>query len=176
LLGIFLSFHVACGSTYYETDLCYRPLFRDFPNEVRASQPVSNGLSLTQDIRVTCNGLTEVRVWVMPSTTDDPGKTRFILTETSGEHLLLDTSIDNDQIRAEMFYPLQFELDGHSAGRQYRLKIIGMTEQGLQFLYTPQHEFNLGDSYENGQLLEQDLVLQYGCATGLRKIWWTSRP
>ena len=179
LLGLFFSFHVPCGSTLYQTGLCYRPLFRDFPSEVRASEPISNGASLTQEIQVACNGLAEVRVLVTPSTAGDPEATRFIFEEASSKQILLDTSIANNQIHTEDWLPLRFEPDWDSAGKQYILKILGTDEppnQGLRFLFTPQSEFNLGNSYENGQLIEQDIVLQYGCVTGVRKLWLTGRP
>jgi uncharacterized membrane protein len=179
LLGILFSFHVSCGSTFYQTGLCYRPLFKDFPSEVRASQPVSSGTSLSQEIRVTCNGVAEVRLLIAPSTRKDKGSTRFILENSVSENPLLDTSVANEQIRAETWYPLRFEPDWHSAGKQYILKILGTDgspNQGLQFLFTPQPEFNLGPSYENGKSIEQDIVLQYGCVTGLRKIWLTGKP
>jgi hypothetical protein len=42
--------------------------------------------------------------------------------------------------------------------------------------FTPQPEFDLGILYENGERLEEDMVLQYGCITGLRKIWLTGTP
>ncbi len=176
LLGIYFSFHVSCGSTFYQTGLCYRPLFKDFPSEVRASEPVSKGMSLTQEIQVACNGLAEVRVLVTPSATGDQGATRFVLEDASRTQTLLDTSIANDRIRGESWHSLRFEPDWSSAGKQYILEISGMSTspgQGLQLLFTPQPEFNLGNSYENGQLLEQDIVLQYGCVTGLRKVWLT---
>jgi uncharacterized membrane protein len=179
LLGLYFSFHVSCGSTFYQPGLCHRPLFKDFPSEVRASEPVSDGLFLTQEFEVTCNGLSEVRVLLKPSRTDDLGITRFILEEASNERLLLDKSIANGPIRAETWYPLRFEPDWHSAGKQYTLEILGTSpvpDHGLQFFYTPQPEFNLGNSYENGELLEEDIVLQYGCITGLQKIWLTGRP
>jgi uncharacterized membrane protein len=176
LLGIIFSFHIPCGSTFYQTGLCYRPLFRDFPSEVRASQPLSTGTSLSQEIHVKCNGLAEVRVLVKPSIANDPGTTRFVLENASGEQALLETTISNQQIQMENWYPLRFAPDWNSAGKQYTLKILGSTDQGLQFLYTPQSEFNLGDSFENGRLLEEDIVLQYGCVAGLRKIWLTVKP
>jgi uncharacterized membrane protein len=179
LLGIFLSFHVPCGSTFYQTGLCYRPLFKDFPSEVRASEPISNGKSLTQEIRVACDGLSEVRVLVRRSQAAAQGTTHFLLEDLSSTQVLLDTSIANDQIRAEDWLPIRFEPDWDSAGKQYRLEISsrnGSPDQGLQLFYTPQSEFNLGNSYENGQALEQDLLLQYGCVTGLRKLWMTGKP
>lgn len=176
LLGIFFSFHVPCGSTFYQTGLCYRPLFKDFPSEVRTSEPISNGMSLTQEIRVACNGLAEVRVLVTPTAATAQGTTRFLLEDASGTQTLLDTSIANDQIRAETWQSLRFAPDWGSAGNRYNLKILGTANQGPGFLYTPQPEFNLGDSYENGQLIEQDLVLQYGCVTGLQKLWLMRKP
>jgi hypothetical protein len=179
LLGIFFSFHVPCGSTFYQTGLCYRPLFKDFPSEVRPSEPVWNGMSLTQEIQVACNGLAEVRVLVMPSAAGGQGTTRFLLEDTAGTQTLLDTSIANAQIRGETWHSLRFAPHWSSAGKQYVLEISGMNsspDQGLQFLLTPQPEFNLGNSYENGRLLEQDIVLQYGCVTGLQKIWLTGKP
>jgi uncharacterized membrane protein len=176
LLGIFFSFHVPCGSTFYHTGLCYRPLFRDFPSEVRASKPVSNGISLSQEISVACDGLTEVRVLVAASNTKAQGATRFLLEDPSGEQTLLDATIVNIEIPTDAWHSLRFAPDWDSAGKGYILKILGTTDQGLQFLYTPQSEFNLGDSYENGQLLEEDIVLQYGCMAGLRKIWLTGWP
>jgi len=179
LLGVYFSFHVPCGSTFYQTGLCYRPLFKDFPGEVRASESVSNGMSLTQEIEVACSGLSEVRVLVMPSSVGAQGTTRFLLEDASGMQPLLDTSIANDQIRGETWHSLPFEPDWNSGGKQYVLEISGMNSspgQGLRFLFTPQPEFNLGNSYENGQPVEQDIVLQYGCVTGLRKIWLTGKP
>jgi len=143
---------------------------------VRASERISNGVALRQEIRVACDGLTEVRILVAASNTKDQGATRFLLEDPSGEQTLLDTTIANTQIPIDAWYSLRFAPDWDSAGNRYILKILGTTEQGLQFLYTPQSEFNLGDSYENGQLLEEDIVLQYGCVTGLRKIWLTGRP
>jgi uncharacterized membrane protein len=176
LLGLFLSFHVLCGSTFYRVGLCYRPLFRDFPSEVRASQPVSNTISLTQEINVTCNGLAEVRVLLTSPTTIDPGTTRFVVEEISSNQTLLDTSIANDRVHIENWYSLGFKPAWDSAGKQYLLTITGTTNQGPRLLYTPQPEFNLGNSYENSQLLEEDLVLQYGCITGLQKILLTGKP
>ena len=179
LLGIYFSFHIPCGSTFYQSGLCYRPLFKDFPSEVRPSEPVSNGMSLTQEIRVTCSGLAEVRLLVTPSSAGDKGTTRFLLKDASGTETLLDTSIANDQVQTENWHSLLFAPDWNSAGKEYMLEISGMSAspgKGLQFLFTPQPEFNLGNSYENGQSLEQNIVLQYGCVTGLRKIWMTGKP
>ena len=179
LLGLFLAFHVPCGSTFYQTGLCYRPLFKDFPSEVRLSPPISDETSLTQEIRVTCNGLMELRLLLVPSEVEDGGTTHFALRDEESGEILMDTAVANHEVSVEDWYLLRFTPDWRSEGKQYMLEISsanGASDAGLQFLYTPQSEFNLGNLRENGQVLEEDIVLQYGCATGLRKIWATERP
>lgn len=177
VLGLFLSFHVPCGSTYYRTGLCYQPLVKDFPNETRLSPPVSNESSLVQEIRVGCDGLTELRLLAIPSMPGDKGATHFTLQDPTSDQILLDISIVNDQVSTDDWYPLPFNPDWHSAGKQYILEISSTSpEQGLKFLYTPQSEFDLGTLYENGVPLQEDIVLQYGCVTGLRKIGLTGKP
>jgi len=179
IMGIILSFYVPCGTTYYQTGLCYQPLYRDFTSETQLSQPISSEISLTQEIQVTCNGLTELRVLLIPSVPEDKGITRFILQDQWSTQTLMNSSVTNDQISAETWYPLNFNPDRDSAGKQYILKILSTNTPvggGLKFIYSPHPEFDLGNLYENGEPVQEDIVLQYGCATGLRKIWLTGKP
>ena len=179
IAGVILAFYVPCGTTYYQTGLCYQPLYKDFSNETRLSRPISNEISVTQGIKVACNGLSEVRVLLTPSSSNDPGTTRFILENQRSNRTLLDASIQNRQVLADDWYSLRFNPDWQSAGNEYALKILGTAAtagQGVKLLYTPQSEFNVGGLSENGQPLKEHLVLQYGCATGLRKIWLTGKP
>ena len=177
LVAIFFSFHVPCGSTFYRADLCYQPFFRDFPRESRVSPPIAEDVSLMQNIQVACNGLGGVRIFMRSS--GHPGITRFILQDSSSDEILLDTSVTNSQLPAEDWYPLRFQPDWQSAGKEYTFQIIGVespASQGPQVLYTTQSEFDLGNLRENGQELQEDILLQYGCTTGLRKIWLTGKP
>jgi len=179
LIGIFLAFYVPCGTTYYQTGLCDRPLYKDFTNETHLSQPISKEISVMQETQVACDGFTEMQVLLTPSQPNTPGTTRFMLQDLSNDQTLFDTSLMNNQISAETWVPLRFDPDWHSAGKTYTLKISStdtIAGQGLKLLYTPQSEFDLGKLYENGQLQDDHVVLQYGCATGLRKIWLTGKP
>ena len=179
VLGIILAFYVPCGTTIYQTGLCYRPLYKDFTNETRLSPPISEERSVTQGIKVACGGFSELRVLLTPSIPGDQGMTRFILQDQASDQTLLDTSVTNSLVSEETWYPLRFEPDWQSTEKNYVLKITGTNisaGQGLKLFYTPQSEFNLGDLHENGQLLDEDIVLQYGCVTGLPKIWLTGGP
>ena len=179
ILGIILAFYVPCGTTFYQTELCYQPLYKDFTNETHFSQPISNEVFLLQETKVACNGFSELRLLMTPSQANDPGTTRFILQNQGSDQTLFDTSIRNDQVSTETWVPLKFDPDWHSEGKTYILKVSSTNTkagQGLKLFYTPQSEFDLGNLYENGQLQKEDIVLQYGCATGLQKIWLTGAP
>ncbi len=179
VLGIILAFYVPCGTTFYQTSLCYGPLYKDFTNETRLSPPISDGRSVMQGIKVACDGFSELRVLLTPSIPGDQGTTRFILQDQASNQTLLDTSVTNSLVSEETWYPLRFDPDWQSTEKNYVLKITGTNVsagQGLKLFYTPQSEFNLGDFRENGQLLDEDVVVQYGCVTGLRKIWLTGKP
>jgi hypothetical protein len=179
IAGIILSFYVPCGTTFYQTGLCYQPLYKDFTSETRLSPPITNEVSLTQEIQVACNGLTELRVLMTPSVPADKGLTRFILHDQVKDQTLMDSSVSNDQISAETWYALNFDPDWSSTGKKYILEILSTstsTDHGLRFLYSPQPELDLGKLSENGQAVQEDIVLQYGCITGLRKIWLTGGP
>jgi uncharacterized membrane protein len=176
LLGIFLAFHVPCGTTFYQTGLCYQPLYKDFTSATHPSPPLSNEIFLEQEVQVGCDGLAELRVWLFPSILQDGGTTRFILQDMANHRDLMDTLVYNNQITSETVYPLRFEPDWHSNGKQYILKISGINtseEQGLRLFYAPQPELRQGSLYENGQRMPERVILQYGCMTGLRKLWTT---
>ena len=179
IAGIILTFYVPCGTTFYQIGLCYQPLYKDFTSETRLSQPISSEVSLTQEMQVACNGLTELRVLLIPSIPEDKGTTRFILKDQLSIQTLMDSSVPDDEITAETWYSLNFNPDWNSAGKQYILKILSTNtpvDGGLKFLYSPHPEFDLGNLYENGQPVQEDIVLQYGCVTGLRKIWLIGKP
>jgi uncharacterized membrane protein len=177
VLGILLSFYVPCGTTFYQTGLCYHPLFKDFTPESHISRPVSGELSLSQEIQVSCSGFSELRLLLFPSISTNTYTTRFVLQDSVNDKILVDKSITNNSITAETWYRLRFDPDWQSAGRLYSLEVLSDNtpgDQGLKFLYSPQAEFDSGNLYENGQLVQDNIVLQYGCVTGLRKIWLTA--
>jgi hypothetical protein len=177
VLGIYLAFHVPCGATFYQTGLCYQPLSREL-TESRPSPVITSEMSLSQEFQVACNGFSEVRILLHPPSPGDEGMTRLILRERGGS-ILVERSALNNTVAPEEWYRLRFDSEWASAGNVYELIILGSnpsTGQGLQAFYTVQPEFDSGTLTENGQPVQEDLILQYGCATGLRKLWLTGKP
>ncbi len=67
-LGIFLtaaslSYHIACGESYYRSGLCYLPKYRNWNPPGSQVLPVSGTHVVSQDFVAECDNLTEVRVW-----------------------------------------------------------------------------------------------------------------
>jgi len=130
---------------------------------------------MAQEVQVTCDGFTELRVLLYPSISQPQGTTRFILQDAVSNRKLMDRLVQNDQITSDEWYPLRFNPDWHSNGKEYLLKVLSVDAskgQGLRLFYSAEPEFQ-GNLYENGEHRQEGVVLQYGCITGLRKLWLT---
>src|SRR6185503_10592495 len=108
ILGIMLAFYVPCGTTYYQTGLCYRPLYKDFSPETHLSEPISNEVLITQEVQVACNGLAELRVLLNPSIVENNTATRFVFEDPSTSQNLFDISVTNNLILSETWHELRF--------------------------------------------------------------------
>ena len=69
------------------------------------------------------------RVLLTPSVPEDKGLTRFILRDHVKNQTLMDSSVSNDQIPAETWYPLTFDPDWNSAGKKYILRFSAQAHQ-----------------------------------------------
>jgi hypothetical protein len=174
--GLILSYHVPCGTTFFQSGLCYQPVYKNWAPNARYSSSVSQEMTLTQEIVPECDGMTELRVWVDASAADREGSTGFTLQEPERALVVLDRSVPNVQMPGGAWFALRFEPDWESTGKLFTLTIRGGESpagQGIRVAYTLMPEYTVGQLYESGQPVEQDLVFQYGCIAGLRRIWLT---
>jgi hypothetical protein len=126
--------------------------------------PVGAGLDETTHL---------ARVWVDASAADREGSTGFILQELERALVVLDRSVPNGQMPGGAWFALRFEPDWESTGKLFTLTIRGggsPAGQGIRVAYTLRPEYTVGQLYESGQPVEQDLVFQYGCIAGLQRI------
>ena len=168
--GMYLSYHVLCGSQYYQPGLCYQPNYKNWaPNELY-SPPLSNQLTLTQEIVPECNGMTELRVWVDASDSDPNQVTNFDLRDVDSNRDVLHTSVQNSDLPAGNWYPFTFPADWTSHGKYYLLTITGDGLNGPRIAYSLRQEYPAGKLYENNLAINKDLVFQTGCIAGWDKI------
>ena len=169
--GMYLSYHVPCGSQFYRAGLCYEPNYKNWAPDEAYSPPISNQLTLTQEIVPECNGMTELRVWVNTIGADPNGTTRFILTDAGENFEAINTDVPNSELPSGNWHSLNFQPDWASSGKLYLLTVLpgdaGTT--GPRIAYSLRPEYPAGKLYENEQALGQDMIFQTGCVAGWKK-------
>lgn len=176
--GMYLSYHVPCGSQYYQAGLCYQPNYKNWAPDEVYSPPVSSQLTLAQEIVPECGGMTEVRIWMDAAGSDPDGTTEFILTDAGKGRDIVNVSILNSEFPSGNWYSLKFPPDWTSNGRFYLLTIRGDKQSGggPRIAYSLRPEYPAGKLFENDQALGQDLIFQTGCIAGWEKMRLTNSP
>jgi len=174
-MGMYLSYHVPCGSQYYQAGLCYQPNYKNWAPDEEYSAPLTEKLTLTQEIVPECNGMTELRIWIDATGADQTGITEFILNNVNNDSNVIDVDIPNSELPTGGWYPLQFQPNWSSSGTFYLLTIrAGGT--GPRIAYSLRAEYPAGKLYENEKALGQDMIFQTGCIAGWEKIRIAGSP
>ena len=173
-LGIFLSYHVLCGPSYYQPGLCYLPLYKNWAPNDRYSSPISPSETMTQEIVSECNGISEMRVWVDSAGLPPDGETMFTVRDPVADRDLAQETVTNGELPQGGWFALGFNPAWDSEGRLYLLR-IGPTQttgpQGARIALTLQPEYLAGRLVENQAPVDTDVVFQYGCAAGLGRVF-----
>jgi len=178
IAGMYLSYHVICGSQYYQVGLCYQPNYKNWAPDEVYSPPLSDQLTLAQEIVPECNGVTELRVWIDAQGSDSNGMTKFILRDMNDKRETVNVSVPNSELPERSWYSLNFQPNWSSNGKFYLLKISADTQGkiGPRLAYSLRPEYPAGKLFENDQALGQDLIFQTGCLAGWGKLRLTGSP
>ncbi|RIK31300.1 MAG: hypothetical protein DCC56_03695 [Anaerolineae bacterium] len=163
--GMYLSYHVVCGSQFYQAGLCYQPNYKNWAPDARYSQPVSPQLTLKQEIVPECRGVSEVRVWVNGDQADPSGMTEFVLRDVNQSRELIRKVVNNSEFPAGSWFTLHFDPDWESLGKFYLLTISSQ-DTGPQIAYSLRAEYPAGKLFENDAPMQEDLIFQTGCVAG----------
>ncbi|HEU0291603.1 MAG TPA: DUF2142 domain-containing protein [Anaerolineales bacterium] len=177
--GLILTYHVTCGSAYYEMKRCYQPFYKNLSPLTVSSPPISEGTVLIQEIVPVCSGMTEIQVRVNSPGQALDGEMEIILSKVKDNSILLHQTVNNGELPTDTWYGMDFDPDWQSAGQRYALTIRGVNSPagtGPLLAYSIRPEYPLGTLLENGKLLEDDLLFRYGCLAGLQKIWQGVTP
>ena len=168
IVGMYLSYHVPCGSQYYQPGLCYIPGYKNWaPNEFY-SDNISEQLSITQEIVPECSDMTEVRFWMDATDADPDGMTVIILTDITQNKIVADERVLNSELPDMSWYTLKFPPERESLGKQYNLDIRAYDNDklGPRIAYSSGSAYPDGKFYENDKALNKDLIFQTGCEAG----------
>ena len=176
--GMYLSYHVDCGSQFYQAGLCYQPNYKNWAPDELYSSPVSDQLILTQEIVPECNGMTELRVWINAKAADPNGATEFILLDVAQKREVSKVNILNSELPGGGWFTLNFQPDWASNGRFYLFSIRAEQADniGPRIAYSLRQEYPEVKLYENDQPVNKDMIFQTGCIAGLEKFRLTSSP
>ena len=166
--GMYLSYYVPCGSQYYRPGLCYQPRYKNWaPDEVYSS-PITDQLTLTQEIVSECNGITELRIWLNAEGAEPNGHTQFVLKDMDFDHEVLNESVANSILPVKSWFILSFEPDWDSDGKFYLLTIRSDDPDvsGPMVAYSLRQEYRAGKLFENDQRIDKDILFQVGCIAG----------
>jgi uncharacterized membrane protein len=173
--GMYLSYHVVCGSQFYQSGLCYQPNYKNWAPDERYSNPISTQLTLQQEIVLECNGASEIRVWMNASEANPSGTTQFILQDVDQGREIVNMAVNNSDLPAGDWYVIPFDPDWESLGKFYLLT-ISSNDMGPQIAYSLRAEYPAGKLYENDQPMPQDMIFQTGCVAGWDALRHSSTP
>ena len=171
IAGMYLSYHVPCGSQFYQSGLCYQPGYKNWDPNNLYSNPVSKQFSITQEIVPECNGMTEVRVWLDASAADPDGITQFTLMNIGQDRVVSNVRVPNSELPSRSWYKLNFSPDWDSNGKRYNLDIREekKNDLGPKIAYSPGAVYLEGRLYENDKVINKDIVFQIGCIVEWKK-------
>lgn len=170
MVGLFLSYHVSCGSEYYTWGLCYQPNYKNWAPEDSPSQPISPSLTLTQEIVPACNGMTQLSVWVNSNGADPSGTTTLTFRAPSEQRDLVQQTFTNASIPRDGWLTVDFSPDWQSSGQLFLLTLTGSSTGGIQVGYGGKSEYQSGKLLENDTPSLQDILFRYGCLAGLQRL------
>ena len=173
--GMYLSYHVVCGSQFYQAGLCYQPNYKNWAPDERYSNPVSNQLTLKQEMILECNGASEVRVWMNASGANPSGTTQFILQDVDQGREIVKQVVNNSDLPIGSWYAIPFDTDWESLGKFYLLT-ISSKDTGPQIAYSLRAEYPAGKLFENDQPMPQDMIFQTGCVAGWDALRHSNAP
>src|SRR4030095_3683521 len=156
----------------------YQPNYKNWaPNDLY-SAPISNQLTLKQEIIPECNGLTELRVWVNATGANPNEKTAFVLRDASQPRDMADVLVSNSELPEGSWYTLNFQADWESAGKLYMLIIQGEQSGniGPRIAYSLRQEYPAGKLYENEEPINRDMIFQTVCIAGWERTGFVGLP
>lgn len=173
--GMLLSYHVPCGSQYYQRGLCYQPVYKNWAPAAASSPPVSSDMTLTQEIVPGCNDMTQLQLWVNSPGGDPNASTQVTLHASEGDRDVVSKSFHTADLPSGGWLTLDFPPESSSADHLYLITVSGTSPQGPRLGYSLKADYVQGKLHENGAAVSQDMLFQYGCVAGLQRILASSR-
>ncbi len=173
ITSFFLAYHVTCGSSFYNLDLCYQPLYKNWSPQNSLNKTLSQNSSVQQTFSVSCENLTQLRFWINQKVSGPQNKLQITLTDSHTNTLVVDQVVEDPKIPSSGWLFTDFSPVKGSKNIPYVIDISPVTLQsidGIDFAFSKVDEYPGGALSFEGKKMEGDLLFQYGCLTGLASL------
>ena len=178
-MGLLLSYHIPCGTQFYQWGLCYEPIYKKWQPNATYSPPLSSDTPLSQSFIAECDGITQIRVWVDAQGASNNATTEFIFWDPNRALTLVKASIVDRDLPQGGWVSFSFSPLWKSNRMTYDLTIQSGDSQGgpgPRIATSTESVNTVGSLSLGGKAVGQNLIYQYGCLAGLEKIWGSIRP
>lgn len=165
LAGLYLTFYVLCGSSYYVPGLCYLPDYRNLDPTLAFTPPVTTANPVAQEFLAECASIHSIMIWPNPPASPDGARTTYALLDSNGT-VLFETTLPNREIRFGDWYEIPIRPVENAAGQRLAIHITSDNPNAttaLTFSISPVHEYEAGTLRVGTQEIDSDLYFHYGC-------------
>jgi uncharacterized membrane protein len=173
IFSFFLAYHVTCGSSYFNLDLCYQPLYKNWSPQTSLNKTLSQNSSIQQTFTASCENLTQLRFWINQKASGPQNMLRITLTDLQTNKLVMNQFIEDPKIPSSGWLLTDFLPVKGSKNIPYAIDISPETlhsNGGIDFAFSKVDEYPGGTLSFEGKKMEGDLLFQFGCLTGLAKL------
>ena len=167
--GLFLDYHIPCGSAYHTPGLCFLPRYKNWSPETSLAFPVSSSNEGKQTFVPVCDQIDEIQLWVKRKGTSADPILIAIQREEDQNNLLIET-IMADQIPSWGWISVPTKALSDVGGQNLTIEIRspGSDETAnVELGFQDRNEYLEGTFTLNNQPQEGDLIFRYGCRVGL---------
>lgn len=178
VVGLFLAYHVTCGSTFYTPGLCNLPRVKNWSPETSLSLVVNDNRTGAQSFYARCDNLAQVRIWIKSKGTSSDALPVQVVE--AGTNTVIHTGlISQKDIPPSGWLDIPMPVVATSKDKTYLLTvgIPGKTgNPNIELAYTTRNEYMEGDFSVNKEKQTGDLLFLYNCSTGLSQLFSPAKP
>ena len=164
--GLYFSFYVTCGISYYTPGLCYQPPYKNWDPNAQFSPPIAADTTLQQSFTAVCSPIRSVRIWSSSPEDGASSVTELIVRDVASNAVVISEELSNALAPDRQWLEVRFPPVDQAVGKQYAIELSSTEtngERALRFAITARREYTVGQFTINSKAMESDLVFQYGC-------------
>lgn len=167
--GLFLAYHVTCGSSFYSSGLCYLPRVKNWSPETSLQYHVNDNNVGLQTFTARCGNLSRIRLWIRSKgVMAKPISVKLI--DSSESSIVYSSLIPQNIIPTNEWLDITIPPIGNSKDKSYSIEIStaeGINKSDIILAYTTRNEYLEGEFSINREKQDGDLLFLYGCSAGL---------